>query len=160
MHCHNNRLMVTTCCLLACLLACCANQQPALDKDIYKIRRAFTCEPGNTLIVADYGQLELRLLAHISACKSMLHAFTVGGDFHSRTAMGMYPQIAKEVESGKILLEWDSSKGEAPAPLLKEVYSTERRKAKMLNFSIAYGKTAMGMLNSLRALSLVESVIQ
>ncbi len=36
--------------------------QPALEKDRYGIRRAFTCEPGKTLIVADYGQLELRLL--------------------------------------------------------------------------------------------------
>ena len=49
--------------------------QPALEKDRYKIRDAFTCEEGNTLIVADYGQLELRILAHITACKSMIDAF-------------------------------------------------------------------------------------
>jgi DNA polymerase-1 len=36
--------------------------QPALEKDRYGIRKAFTCRPGNSLIVADYGQLELRLL--------------------------------------------------------------------------------------------------
>ena len=34
-------------------------------QDRYKIRDAFTCEPGNTLVVADYGQLELRVLAHM-----------------------------------------------------------------------------------------------
>ncbi len=62
--------------------------QPALEKDRYKIRKAFTCEVGNKLISADYGQLELRILAHISNCRSMLSAFATGGDFHSRTAIG------------------------------------------------------------------------
>jgi len=73
----------------------------------------------------------------------------------------MYPEIAKEVEkgvqpslnslsfklnsklflfwfSGDLLLEWDASKGVAPAPVLKDKYSMERRRAKTLNFSIAY----------------------
>ena len=49
------------------------------------------------MIVADYGQLELRLLAHMTRCKSMIDAFSAGGDFHSRTAMGMYPHIASAV---------------------------------------------------------------
>lgn len=40
--------------------------QPALEKDIYKIRKAFAAEPGKKLVVADYGQLELRILAHMS----------------------------------------------------------------------------------------------
>ena len=44
-------------------------------------------EPGNRLIVADYGQLELRILAHMTNCKGMLEAFKLGGDFHSRTAL-------------------------------------------------------------------------
>lgn len=86
--------------------------QPAHDKDIYKIRKAFTCEPGkqlysplpnqlgNTLIVADYGQLELRLLAHVTNCKSMIEAFKSGGDFHSRTAVGMYPEIQQAIKEG------------------------------------------------------------
>ena len=43
-----------------------------------------------------------------------------------------------------MLLEWDKSKGEAPAPLLKEKYADLRKKAKTMNFSIAYGKTAFG----------------
>lgn len=64
--------------------------------------------------MADYGQLELRVLAHITNCKAMLTAFKQGGDFHSRTAMGMFPKIRKEVEEGKLLLEWDKSKGKAP----------------------------------------------
>lgn len=49
--------------------------QPALEKDQYKIRDAFVAEDGKTLIVADYGQLELRILAHISNCESMIQAF-------------------------------------------------------------------------------------
>ena len=74
----------------------------------------------------------------------MIEAFEQGGDFHSRTAISMYPNIKKEIEEGKLLLEWDKSKGEAPAPLLKVKYAAERKKAKTVNFSIAYGKSARG----------------
>lgn len=93
--------------------------QPALEKDVYKIRSAFTCEKGNKLIVADYGQLELRVLAHLTNCTKMIEAFKEGGDFHSRTAIGMFDYIKKDIEEKKVLLEWDKSKGAAPAPLLK-----------------------------------------
>ena len=91
-----------------------------------------------TLLVADYGQLELRLLAHISKCKSMIDAFTMGGDFHSRTAMGMYPEIREAMKRGEALLEWDAKNdGPPPAPLLKDAFAAQRRNAKTLNFSIA-----------------------
>ncbi|KAM7250748.1 hypothetical protein ACFE04_022631 [Oxalis oulophora] len=121
--------------------------QPALEKDRYKIRQAFIAAPGNSLIVADYGQLELRILAHLADCKSMLEAFKAGGDFHSRTAMNMYPHIREALEQKKVILEWDPQPGEdrPPVPLLKDAFGSERRKAKMLNFSIAYGKTPMGL---------------
>ncbi len=46
--------------------------QPALEKDRYRVRQAFRAAPGKKLIVADYGQLELRLLAHVSNCQSMI----------------------------------------------------------------------------------------
>ncbi|TKY57262.1 DNA polymerase I A [Spatholobus suberectus] len=121
--------------------------QPALEKDRYKIRQAFIAAPGNSLIVADYGQLELRILAHLAHCKSMLEAFKAGGDFHSRTAMNMYPYIREAVEKKEVLLEWHPQPGEdkPPVPLLKDAFGSERRKAKMLNFSIAYGKTPVGL---------------
>ncbi|KAJ0264574.1 DNA polymerase I B [Hirschfeldia incana] len=121
--------------------------QPALEKDRYKIRQAFIASPGNSLIVADYGQLELRILAHLARCKSMMEAFVAGGDFHSRTAMNMYPHIREAVENGEVLLEWHPQPGQEkpPVPLLKDAFASERRKAKMLNFSIAYGKTAVGL---------------
>ncbi|KAK4484833.1 hypothetical protein RD792_007432 [Penstemon davidsonii] len=121
--------------------------QPALEKDRYKIRQAFIAAPGNSLIVADYGQLELRILAHLANCESMLNAFKAGGDFHSRTAMNMYPHIREAIERKDVLLEWYPQPGEdkPPAPLLKDAFASERRKAKMLNFSIAYGKTTVGL---------------
>eukprot|EP00934_Nitzschia_sp_Nitz4_P000646 Nitzschia sp. Nitz4//scaffold76_size158648//152025//155439//NITZ4_002573-RA/size158648-snap-gene-0.316-mRNA-1//-1//CDS//3329557926//646//frame0 len=119
--------------------------QPALEKDTYKIRQAFQSSKGNNLIVADYGQLELRLLASITDCKSMIEAFEAGGDFHSRTAMDMFDYIKKNVDSGDVLLEWDYANGSPPKPLVKDEYASERRKAKTLNFSIAYGKTAHGL---------------
>ncbi|KAM0845342.1 hypothetical protein ACQ4PT_056439 [Festuca glaucescens] len=121
--------------------------QPALEKDRYKIRQAFVAAPGNSLIVADYGQLELRILAHLANCRSMLDAFKAGGDFHSRTAMNMYQHIRDAVEEERVLLEWDPQPGQEkpPVPMLKDAFGAERRKAKMLNFSIAYGKTANGL---------------
>ncbi|KAF0714795.1 Aste57867_3682 [Aphanomyces stellatus] len=119
--------------------------QPAMDKDRYKIRDAFTAPPGKLLVVADYSQLELRLLAHVTQCQGMIEAFRAGGDFHSRTAMGMYPYVQAAVEAGDVLLEWDMSKGKPPVPLLKDAFSTERKHAKILNFSIAYGKTPFGL---------------
>lgn len=120
--------------------------QPALDKDRYRIRDAFTAPPGKKLIVADYSQLELRLLAHVTQCKAMIEAFKAGGDFHSRTAMGMYDYVAQAVDRGEALLEWDSSSGKPPpAPLLKDKFGKERKNAKILNFSIAYGKTPYGL---------------
>jgi DNA polymerase-1 len=56
----------------------------------------------------------------------------------------MFDYIRKDVEEGKVILEWDKNKGPSPAPLLKDKYQSERRKAKTVNFSIAYGKTPKG----------------
>lgn len=117
--------------------------QPSLEKDIYQVRKAFACETGNSLIVADYGQLELRLLAHITNCESMIEAFAAGGDFHSRTALSMFDDVRRGVERGECLLEREA--GKRDTPLLKEMFAVERRKAKTLNFSIAYGKTVQGL---------------
>ena len=64
----------------------------------------------------------------------------------SRTAVGMYDYIQEAIAKGQVLLEWDYSKGEKPpVPLVKDKYASERRKAKTLNFSIAYGKTVHGL---------------
>eukprot|EP00887_Chlorella_sp_A99_P005000 scaffold4.g5000.t1 len=78
------------------------------------------------------------------AAGSMIAAFELGGDFHSRTALGMYDHIKEAIGRGKCLLE--AGEGVDPSvPLLKDKFASERRKAKVLNFSIAYGKTAHGL---------------
>jgi len=120
--------------------------QPSLERDKFGIRRSFVAPPGSTLLVADYGQLELRVLAHLTQCTSMIKAFAAGGDFHSRTAIGMYAHVREAVESGEVLLEEEEGGGKSSSkPLLKDKFKEERRKAKILNFSIAYGKTAFGL---------------
>lgn len=70
---------------------------------VAQVRQAFTAEPGNTLVVADYGQLELRVLAHMAGCHSMKEAFKLGGDFHSRTALSMYDHIQAAISKGVAL---------------------------------------------------------
>ena len=93
---------------------------------------------GDYRLVADYGKLELRLLASTTICVSMIEAFEAGGNCHSRTALGMFDYIQKKVEDGECLLEWDYSMGDPPKPMLKDMLASERRKAKTLNFSIAF----------------------
>ena len=86
------------------------------------IRRAFT--PSNTtnqIIAADYSQIELRILAHISEDKGLIKAFETGEDIHSKTA--------------SIVFECD----------LKDVTSNMRRTAKIINFGVIYGLTAFGI---------------
>lgn len=70
---------------------------------------------GNTLIVADYGQLELRVLAHMANCQSMKTAFKLGGDFHSRTAVGMYDHIQRAINAGTCRLLCNYGFAELPA---------------------------------------------
>ena len=116
--------------------------QPALEKDVYKTRLAFEAGEKRKLLIADYGQLELRILAHVTNCKSMIEAFQTGGDFHSRTAAGMFPYIKNELDQN--LLRLEKGEGNDNVPLLKDKYANERKKAKTMNFSVAYGKTSFG----------------
>ncbi len=86
-----------------------------------RIRRAFVAESGNKLVAADYSQLELRLLAHITRDEVMLDAFKDGEDIHARTARLVF-------------------KAETDAEL-KEA----RRFAKIVNFAIAYAIEPWGL---------------
>jgi len=78
-----------------------------------RMRSCFVAAPGNMLLAADYSQIELRVLAHMSGDQTLQDAFAAGDDIHARTA--------------KILFE------------KAEVSPDERRKAKTINFGLLYG---------------------
>jgi DNA polymerase-1 len=86
-----------------------------------EIRRAFVAAEGSLLLAADYSQVELRVLAHISGDPAMLAAFARGEDIHASTAAAIY------------------------GVPLQEVTSAQRRVAKMTNFAISYGVTGYGL---------------
>jgi DNA polymerase-1 len=89
------------------------------------IRAAFVPRPGWKLLVADYSQIELRLLAHMSGDKVLTDAFRNGEDIHTRTAAEVF----------------------GVGPLM--VTSDHRRAAKAVNFGIVYGQTAFGLARTL-----------
>jgi len=86
-----------------------------------EIRKAFAAGPGEIFFSADYSQIELRLMAHLSGDPTMIEAFRSGQDIHAATAAKIY----------KIPLE--------------EVTSDMRRKAKTANFGIIYGISVFGL---------------
>jgi len=90
-----------------------------------EIRSAFVAEPGHRLLSADYSQIELRILAHVSGEPKLREAFLRGDDIHTATA-------------AEVL-------GKDPATLTKE----ERNVAKMINFGIVYGISAFGLSENL-----------
>lgn len=94
---------------------------PIRTDDGREIRRAFVPEQGDLLMSADYSQIELRLMAHLSQDPSMLEAFREGADIHRATAAKIYhlPQ--------------------------DEVSDNQRRNAKTANFGIIYGISAFGL---------------
>jgi DNA polymerase-1 len=90
-----------------------------------EIRSAFVAEPGHRLLSADYSQIELRILAHVSGEPKLKEAFLRGDDIHTATA-------------AEVL-------GKDPATLTKD----ERNVAKMINFGIVYGISAFGLSENL-----------
>ena len=90
-----------------------------------RIREAFIAGTGNVIVSADYSQIELRIMAHISGDEAMLRAFSEGEDIHRATASEIF--------------------GIAPA----EVQSEQRRYAKVINFGLIYGMSAFGLAANL-----------
>ncbi|MDO5044705.1 MAG: DNA polymerase I [Coriobacteriia bacterium] len=90
-----------------------------------QIRRAFVVPEGHVFVSADYSQIELRLLAHLSNDQGLIDAFLHGEDFHSETAAKVF--------------------GVTP----EEVSSEMRSRAKAVNFGIVYGQQAYGLSTSL-----------
>ena len=90
-----------------------------------KIRTAFIAPEGCMMMSADYSQIELRILAHMSQDPGLLDAFQKGDDIHARTAAQIF-----NVD-------------------LKEVSFDQRRMAKVINFGLIYGMSAFGLANNL-----------
>ena len=94
---------------------------PIRDENGKEVRKAFIPDEGCEFFSADYSQIELRIMAHLSQDENMIEAFTQGYDIHAATAAKIY----------KIPIE--------------EVTADQRRKAKTANFGIIYGITVFGL---------------
>jgi DNA polymerase-1 len=90
-----------------------------------RIREAFIAPPGSRIVSADYSQIELRIMAHLSGDKGLRHAFAHGHDVHQATAAEVFG-----------------------VPLDK-VTKDERRTAKVINFGLIYGMSAFGLAQNL-----------
>ncbi|MBZ8139160.1 DNA polymerase I [Rubrivivax gelatinosus] len=90
-----------------------------------RVRRAFVAPPGHVILSADYSQIELRIMAHISGDEGLLRAFSEGVDVHRATASEVFG-----------------------APL-EAVTSEQRRYAKVINFGLIYGMGAFGLASNL-----------
>jgi DNA polymerase-1 len=90
-----------------------------------RIRQAFIAPKGEVLLSADYSQIELRIMAHLSGDKSLLHAFAEEGDIHRATAAEVF-EVAPE-----------------------KVTNEQRRAAKAINFGLIYGMSAFGLARQL-----------
>nr|WP_245746975.1 DNA polymerase I [Paraburkholderia lycopersici] len=90
-----------------------------------RIREAFIAPPGHKIVSADYSQIELRIMAHISGDESLLAAFARGDDIHRATAAEVF----------------------GVTPL--EVSADQRRIAKVINFGLIYGMSAFGLASNL-----------
>lgn len=91
-----------------------------------RIRRCFIASPHNKLISADYSQIELRILAHLSGDENLINAFNTNQDIHRATASEIFHKP------------------------LDQVSKDERRYAKTINFSLLYGKTVFGLAQELK----------
>lgn len=90
-----------------------------------RIREAFVAEPGRLLLSADYSQIELRILAHLSGDETLIDTFRRGEDVHDRTAREIFGALS-------------------PLPA-----DEQRRVAKMVNYALLYGKTAFTLAKDL-----------
>ena len=94
---------------------------PVRDDDGKEIRRCFIPEPGCLFFSADYSQIELRIMAHLSEDANMVEAFREGSDIHAATAANIWHED------------------------IKDVTDAQRKKAKTANFGIIYGITTFGL---------------
>jgi DNA polymerase-1 len=114
------------------------------DKDRYHLRDCFCAPPGYCLVVADFSQLEYRLLAHFSQDPTLITMFINKLDMHSLTTYNIFPSIKAEVDE-----RFGSPKMEA-LDWIAETYKDERKKGKTLNFEIIYGVGYKKLADQLR----------
>jgi DNA polymerase I len=98
---------------------------PIRTKEGRRIRQAFIAPPGRSLVAADYSQIELRIMAHLSGDASLLQAFAEDRDVHQATAAEVF------------------------ATPLGDVTANQRRSAKAINFGLMYGMSAFGLARQL-----------
>lgn len=98
---------------------------PIRNAEGRRIRQAFIARPGYKIMAADYSQIELRIMAHLSGDASLLKAFAEGKDIHQATAAEIFGMP------------------------LEEVTSEQRRSAKAVNFGLIYGMSAFGLAKQL-----------
>lgn len=98
---------------------------PVRSAEGRRIRQAFIAPPGHTIVAADYSQIELRIMAHLSGDPSLLRAFAAGEDIHRATAAEVF------------------------GVPLEEVDTEQRRSAKAINFGLIYGMSAFGLARQL-----------
>ena len=98
---------------------------PVRTEEGRRIRQAFIAPPGWKVMAADYSQIELRIMAHLSGDEGLLRAFHSGGDVHRATAAEVF--------------------GVAP----EEITTNQRRAAKAINFGLMYGMSAFGLARQL-----------
>jgi len=98
---------------------------PVRSEQGRKIRKAFIAPQGYKLLAADYSQVELRIMAHLSGDDGLLEAFAAGADIHAATAAEVFDQA------------------------LDAVSSEQRRAAKAINFGLIYGMSAWGLARQL-----------
>ncbi|MGN6481122.1 DNA polymerase I [Luteibacter sp.] len=98
---------------------------PVRTEEGRRIRQAFVAPPGWRIVAADYSQIELRIMAHLSGDDGLVRAFSEGGDVHRATAAEVF--------------------GVPP----EEVTSNQRRAAKAINFGLMYGMSAFGLARQL-----------
>jgi DNA polymerase-1 len=98
---------------------------PVRSEEGRRIRQAFVAEPGWTMVAADYSQIELRIMAHLSGDSGLLQAFSAGADIHRATAAEVF------------------------GIPLDAVTSEQRRSAKAINFGLIYGMSAFGLARQL-----------
>lgn len=121
-----------------------SENMPRPDNDNFGIRKAFVARPGYVLIVSDYEQLEMRILAHFSKDKYMISAIRDGKDIHCFTVSRMHDGITYEEAAEAVA----ACKAGNPTSRQKELKQL-RQDDKPIGFGIVYGKGPSGLAQDL-----------